>query len=65
MSPAELLAAGWPALVPLLAVLLAVTVGYLVADRAARRSAWRRIAAERRSVRAADRVRGGHGQPPA
>ena len=29
-------------------VVLAIAIGYLLADRSARRSAWRRIAAERR-----------------
>ena len=35
-------------------ILLAVTIGYLLADRSARRSAWRRIAAERRLNRERD-----------
>jgi hypothetical protein len=32
-------------------VLLAVTIGCLLVDRSARRSAWRRIAEERRRIR--------------
>jgi uncharacterized membrane protein YsdA (DUF1294 family) len=38
-------------------VLLAVLIGCLLVDRSARRSAWRRIAEERRRIQEGDRGR--------
>ena len=38
-------------------VLLAVLIGCLLVDRSARRSAWRRIAVERRRIQDGDRGR--------
>jgi hypothetical protein len=38
-------------------VLLALLIGCLLVDRSARRSAWRRIAEERRRIQQADRGR--------